>query len=75
FNETFTTISVFMEYYNKNIPVSYPHATRGSLEAFRKSFPGLFADGKKWSIDKHRKRLMDWLPSYDFSKEEPVETE
>jgi hypothetical protein len=73
FNETFTTISVFMDYYNQNIPASYPHATRESLEAFRKANPGLFGEGKKWSIDKHRKRLMDWLPSYDFSKEAVLE--
>ncbi len=74
FNETFTTISVFMDYYNQNIPVNYPHATRESLEAFKKAYPGLFGDGKKWSIDKHRKRLMDWLPSYDFSKDITPET-
>jgi hypothetical protein len=65
FNEAYTTISVFIEYYNKNVPSIYPKATEDSLAAFRVAYPGLFEKGgDKWSIDKHRKRLMDWLPSY-----------
>lgn len=65
FNEAFTDISVFIEYYNKNIPAAYPKANEKALAAFRAVYPGLFEKGaEKWSIDKHRKRLMDWLPSY-----------
>ena len=65
FNEAFTTIAAFLEYYNKNIPSSYPRATLEALFAFRDHYKGLFEAGPdKWSIDKHRKRLMDWLPSY-----------
>ena len=64
FNEAFTSVSVFMAYYNKNIPATYPKATEKSLIAFRVAYPGLFEKGEDWSIDKHRKRLMDWLNSY-----------
>ncbi|MFA6493621.1 MAG: hypothetical protein WCT49_01090 [Candidatus Paceibacterota bacterium] len=64
FNEAFTTVEVFIEYYNKNIPATYPKATEKALAAFRVSYPGLFEKGESWSIDKHRKRLMDWLTSY-----------
>ncbi len=64
FNEAFTTVAVFIEYYNKNIPSAYPKATEGALIAFKATYPGLFEKGESWSIDKHRKRLMDWLPSY-----------
>jgi len=64
FNEALTTVIVFMEYYNQNIPPTYPKATEKSLLAFKANYPGLFEKGEAWSIDKHRKRLMDWLPSY-----------
>jgi hypothetical protein len=64
FNERITPVSVFLEYYNKNIPESYPHATPKALEQFQITYPTLFQNNEEWSIDKHRKRLMDWLPSY-----------
>lgn len=64
FNERITPVSVFLEYYNKNIPESYPHATLQALRAFQVAYPALFHNNEEWSIDKHRKRLMDWLPSY-----------
>lgn len=64
FNERATPISVFLEYYNKNIPESYPRATIKALERFQAAYPSLFQNTEEWSIDKHRKRLMDWLPSY-----------
>ncbi len=70
FNEAETTLAVFMEYYNNNIPESYPKATEKALKAFQKAYPALFDGSNKWSIDHHRKRLMDWLPSYKEEKEE-----
>lgn len=53
-----------MESYNKSIPVSFPHASLKTLKKFQVTHPILFKHGDEWSIDKHRKRLMDWLPSY-----------
>ncbi len=66
FNERATSLSVFLEYYNKNIPESYPRATIKALKRFQVAYPVLFQnkDDEEWSIDKHRKKLMDWLPSY-----------
>lgn len=64
FNETETSIAVFMDYYNRHIPASFPHATEKALKAFKKAYPALFVESDKWSIDRHRKRLMDWLPSF-----------
>ena len=64
FNERVTPVSVFLEYYNQNIPESYPRATPKALEQFQAAYPALFQNNEEWSIDKHRKRLMDWLPSY-----------
>ena len=59
-----TTLEGFIEYYNHNIPASFPRATREALEQFQTTHANLFADSKMWTIDKHRRRLMDWLPSY-----------
>ncbi|MBI2120965.1 MAG: hypothetical protein HYT94_05075 [Parcubacteria group bacterium] len=64
FNEKTTPIGVFLEYYNRNIPESYPRATVKALKQFQVAYPALFQNNDEWSIDKHRKRLMDWLPSY-----------
>jgi hypothetical protein len=30
-------------------------------------YPSLFKDNVYWSLDKHRKKLMDWLPQYHKS--------
>ncbi len=63
-----TPLEVFVDYYNKNIPASFPKATKEALEQFQETHPGLFDDNKMWTIDKHRRRLMDWLPSYHEAK-------
>ncbi|MEK7553037.1 MAG: hypothetical protein AAB505_02945 [Patescibacteria group bacterium] len=60
-----TSTSVFVEYYNKNIPKNFPRASLGMLEKFRARYPNLFkGSGDEWTIEKHRKKLMDWLASY-----------
>lgn len=57
----------FIDYYNQNIPDSFPKATKEALAQFQVSHTALFADSKLWTIDKHRRRLMDWLPSYHIA--------
>ena len=59
-----TTLGAFVEYYNQNIPESFPQATEAALLQFQETHAVLFDDKKTWTIDKHRRRLMDWLPSY-----------
>jgi hypothetical protein len=59
-----TTLDGFIEYYNKNIPASFPRATKEALTEFKTTHTALFDDNGLWTIDKHRRRLMDWLPSY-----------
>ena len=54
----------FIQYYNKNIPDGFPHVSAKTLEAFRLTHPSLFSKDNKWTIDKHRKKLMDWLVSH-----------
>lgn len=54
----------FMESYNKSVPVSFPRVSIKILKKFQTLHPILFKHSNEWSIDKHRKRVMDWLPSY-----------
>jgi hypothetical protein len=65
-NQIETPLLAFMESYNKSIPADFPHPSVKILKAFQALHPMLFKHGDEWSIDKHRKRLMDWLPSYSI---------
>ena len=62
-NQVGTTMSVFMETYNKSIPPGFPTVSVTILKKFQTLHPILFKNGDEWSIDKHRKKLIDWLPS------------
>ncbi|MBI3632187.1 MAG: hypothetical protein HY225_01955 [Candidatus Vogelbacteria bacterium] len=55
-------LSEFMESYNKNMPVAFPRATAALLKKFKEDHALLFKHGDLWSLDQHRKKLMDWLP-------------
>lgn len=63
-NSIGTPAAVFIQYYNKNIPDAFPRATFETLEKFRVLYPSLFKKNNEWTIDKHRKKFMDWLTSY-----------
>lgn len=57
------SLAVFVQYYNKNIPSQFPRASVEALELFKANNSDLFKGSDEWTIDKHRKRLMDWLTS------------
>ena len=61
--ETEVRISLadFLKYYNSSIPEQFPRATTQLLEEFKESHASFFRKGSSWSIDDHRKRVMDWL--------------
>lgn len=63
-NQTRTSLAVFMESYNQSIPVGFPQASVKLLKEFQEAHLALFKDSGGWSIDKHRKRIMDWLSSH-----------
>jgi len=52
----------FLASYNKNMPPGFPLATVPLLKKFKDAQPGLFKNGDLWSLDQHRKKLIDWLP-------------
>jgi hypothetical protein len=64
-NQAITSLTVFIENYNKSIPQDFPRATAKALRQFQIMHSNLFKKEDDWSIDKHRKRLMDWLFSQD----------
>jgi hypothetical protein len=61
-NEIALTTAEFLESYNKNMPESYPRASLDLLKKFKDAHESLFKSGDSWSLDQHRKRLIDWLP-------------
>ncbi|OGZ00045.1 MAG: hypothetical protein A3B13_02845 [Candidatus Liptonbacteria bacterium RIFCSPLOWO2_01_FULL_45_15] len=63
-NQVKTSIADFLESYNKSVPVSFPRASIKILKQFQELHPILFKSGDEWSIDRHRKRVMDWIPSH-----------
>ena len=50
----------FLKTYNKGLPKQFPRASHSSLEEYRKEYPAQFKDNF-WSLDQHRKKVMDWL--------------
>lgn len=56
------SLSDFLQSYNKTIPASFPKVTALLLKKFREGHVKLFKHGELWSLDQHRKKIMDWLP-------------
>lgn len=61
-NEIPLTDVEFLESYNKNIPEGYPKVSLKILERFKEAHTSLFKGNGSWSLDQHRKRMIDWLP-------------
>lgn len=51
----------FLKLYNENLPTAFPQASTALLREFRSANPNLFKPGSDWSLDIHRKKVMDWL--------------
>jgi hypothetical protein len=56
------TQAEFLKSYNQNMPSSFPRATNTLLTKFREQHASLFKHGESWSLDLHRKKLIEWLP-------------
>jgi len=61
-NEMPLSLLEFLGSYNKNMPASFPRATAALLEEFQEEHPTLFKRNNMWSLDQHRKKVLDWLP-------------
>jgi uncharacterized membrane-anchored protein YhcB (DUF1043 family) len=52
----------FLKSYNQNMPSSFPRASASLLNKFREEHQSLFKHGDMWSLDLHRKKVIEWLP-------------
>lgn len=51
----------FIESYNELFNVPSDDATRGLCKLYKNEHPNEFKTTAEWSIEKHRKRFMDWM--------------
>lgn len=58
------TLEEFSVSYNEGLPAGYPAVTKPLLKIFRTNNAHFFKQADAWSLDQHRKKVMDWLPSY-----------
>jgi len=57
------SIGDFLTFYNKNLPSQFPRASSALLKEFKREHPLLFKDDNTvWTLDRHRKKFMDWHP-------------
>ncbi len=61
-SETQCTLADFLKAYNKDLPESFPRASKALLEEFKTTHSSFFKT-EDWSLDVHRKKVMDWLPA------------
>ncbi|MEO6536664.1 MAG: hypothetical protein ABIT47_03135 [Candidatus Paceibacterota bacterium] len=62
-SEASMTLDSFLTSYNEDLPDQFPRASKALLEEFRKDHASLFVRTDAWSLDQHRKKIMDWLPA------------
>jgi len=63
----------FLKSYNEGLPLEFPRASLALLREFRKAHTTLFkSDDNLWSLDQHRKKVMDWLTTKQREMKEKV---
>jgi hypothetical protein len=62
-SEKILTFGQFLSAYNENLPAEFLRATTPLLREFQKSHLSLFKEAGVWSLDQHRKKVIDWLIS------------
>jgi hypothetical protein len=56
------TLAAFLKIYNKSLPPEFPRVSVSLLEQYKQAYPLQFKTDGLWSLDIHRKKVMDWLP-------------
>lgn len=62
-SEKLLSLSDFLKSYNDGLPLQFPRASLALLREFKKEHMTLFKHTDLWSLDQHRKVVMNWLPS------------
>ena len=55
------SLAEFLKLYNENLPLNFPRASAALLEEFKSTHKNFFKTDNLWSLDSHRKKVMDWL--------------
>ena len=58
------TLAEFLAAYNIGLPTGFPRASTPLLRVFSQKYPDFFKNSELWSLDQHRKKVMDWLPNH-----------
>lgn len=66
-SEKMLSFSDFLKSYNEGLPLQFPRASLALLREFKKNNAALFKGGNEWSLDQHRKKVMDWLTTKQAS--------
>ncbi len=61
-HENSISLSEFKDSFNQNMPETFPKVTEEQLLRFKKEHIAFFKHGDLWSLDLHRKKIIDWLP-------------
>jgi hypothetical protein len=61
-SELSRTLPGFLRIYNESLPTGFPQATLKLLREFKDTHATYFKKDNAWSLDQHRKHVMDWLP-------------
>jgi len=61
-SEVRMSLAHFLTSYNKGLPTGFPRSSTALLKKFKDSHPLFFKHGDLWSLDEHRKKILDWLP-------------
>ena len=59
-SEQTRSLAEFLKLYNENLPPSFPAASAALLKEFKQTHANFFKSDT-WSLDLHRKKVMDWL--------------
>jgi hypothetical protein len=62
-SEKSLSLNEFLRSYNEGLPLEFPRASLTLLREFRMAHTTLFKNNNSWSLDQHRKVVMNWLPS------------
>jgi hypothetical protein len=62
-SEKLLSLPDFLKSYNEGLPSEFPRASLALLREFKKVHATLFKRGESWSLDQHRKVVMNWLPA------------
>ncbi|MHB1769729.1 MAG: hypothetical protein ACYCPH_01460 [Minisyncoccota bacterium] len=63
-SEKLLSLPEFLKSYNEGLPLQFPRASAVLLREFKREHAALFKQTSSWSLNQHRKVVMNWLPSH-----------